>query len=87
MPQLLGYRKFAGKKDATKTYCVATFASELTDKERQNGYVGLKVEEVFMPDTLVDFLKPEHLGRDCRLDYSISNGRAYLDSVTVLDKK
>lgn len=87
MSQLLGYRKFAGRKDASKTYCVATIASELTDKERQNGWVGLKVEEVFMPDDLVNFFKPEHLGRELVLDYNISNGRAYLVNVTVLDKK
>jgi len=83
MSQLLGYRKFAGKKDASKTYCVATVASELTDRDRTNGYVGLKVEEIFMPDEFVDFLKPEHVGKNLVIDYNVSGGRAYVQNVVV----
>ena len=83
MSQLLGYRKFAGKKDASKRYCVATIASELTERDRESGCVGLKVEDVFMPDEFVDYLQPAHLGKDIFIDYHISNGKAYVRNVTV----
>lgn len=87
MPKLIGYRKFAGKKDATKMYCVATITSEPTDRECLNGFVGLKADNIYLPEHQVDMLKPEYLGRELKLDYSVSNGRAFLNNVIILDKK
>ena len=82
MPKLIGYRKFASKKDGKK-YCVATCVSELTPTEKNNGYVGQKTEELFMPQELIDLLRPEDIGHELICDYNISSGRAYLVNVTV----
>ena len=82
MPKLIGYRKFTGKKDGKK-YCVATCISELTPSEKTNGYVGQKTEELFMPEALVDLLRPTDIGHELVLDYTISSGRAFLENVTV----
>lgn len=82
MPKLLGYRKFASKKDG-KNYCVATVVSDITPRDKENGFVGQKTEELFMPEDLVDYLKPEHIGKDVYVDYNISNGRAFITNVTV----
>lgn len=81
MPKLLAYKKFTSK--AGKPCCVATIISELSQREKDNGYVGVKVDEVFLPDTHVDYLKPEHINHDVILDYTVSGGRAFLNSVTV----
>ena len=82
MPKLIGYRKFTGKKDG-KRYCVATCISELTPSDKNNGYVGQKTEELFMPEHLVDLLRPEHIGRELVCNYTISSGRAFLEDVAV----
>ena len=82
MPKLISYKKFAGKKDG-KQYCVATVTSELTAVDKQNGYVGCKVEELFMPENLVNLFKPEDIGHEVVCDYNISGGRAFLTNVTV----
>ena len=82
MPKLIGYRKFVGKKDG-KNYCVATVTSDLSPKDKENGYVGVKTEELFMPEDFVDYFKPEHIGHEVICDYTVSNCRAFLDSVTV----
>ena len=36
-----------------------------------------------MPEEQYDFLKPEHIGKEVKLDYELSGGRAYLVNVTV----
>lgn len=81
MPKLLAYKKFTSK--AGKPCCVATVISDLSEREKSNGYVGVKVDEVFMPDKLTDYLKPEHINHELILDYSVSGGRAFLENVTV----
>ena len=82
MPKLLGYKKFTSK--AGKKCCVATVAFDLTENEKLNGSVGVRVDNnLFMPESQVDLLKPENIGHELLLDYTVSSGRAYLQSVTV----
>ena len=75
MSKLVGYRRFTSKKNG-KDYCVAEI-------ETASGAVGCKTEQIFMPEEQYDFLKPEHIGKDVKLDYELSGGRAYLVNVTV----
>lgn len=80
--RLVGYRRFTSKKNG-KEYCVASVVSDLTDVEKNNGYVGQKTEEIFLPEEQVDFLNPSHIGKEMLCEYTISSGRAFLNKVTV----
>lgn len=81
MSKLLGYKKGMSKKNTP--YCMMHIVSELTPTEKAGGAVGQKVEQVFLPESLVDMLKPSDIGHDVILDYTVSGGRAFLDNVTV----
>lgn len=82
MGKLVGY-KYLHSKKTDKDFCVAVVLSEFSKNEKESGSVGQKVEELFMPDDLYNFLKPEHIGKEFVPSYEISNGRAYLVGVTV----
>lgn len=79
--ELLGYKKGISKKG--KPYCVMHVATECTPSDKESGFVGVKAETIFLPDDLVDMLKPSDLGHDVICDYSVSGGRAFLDNVTI----
>lgn len=79
--ELIGYRKGMSKKN--RPYCVMYVVSDFTESEMAKGAVGSKVEDIFLPDDLVDMLKPSDLGKDVFCDYTVSNGRAFLNNVTV----
>lgn len=81
MSTLVGYRRFNGKNG--KLYCVANVTSEFSSREVEGGAVGLKVQEVFLPESQVDYLKPSDCGKNVSLDYEINGGRAYLVSFSV----
>lgn len=82
MGKLVGYRTFVSKKNGQK-YCVAGVVSEVSAFDKENGYVGAKVEELYLPSAQVDFLNPSMIGKELVCDYSISGGRAYLNNVSV----
>jgi hypothetical protein len=66
-----------------KEYCVATVVSDGTQREIQNGLVGQKSEDIFLPDEQLNLLKPSDIGHELICSYSYSNGRGFLESVTV----
>jgi hypothetical protein len=82
MGKLIGYRHIVSKKNG-KEYCVATVVSDATAREVQNGVVGQKSEDIFLPEEQLNYLKPEHIGKELLCQYEYSNGRGYLQSVTV----
>ena len=82
MAKLLGYRRFTSKKNG-KDYCVAEIETPFSTRETAAGAVGSKTEQVFMPEDQYDFLKPDHVGKEIKLDYELSGGRAYLVNVTI----
>ena len=82
MSKLVGFRRFTSKKNG-KDYCVAEVETPFNARETANGAVGCKTEQIFMPEDQYDFLKPEHIGKELKLDYELSGGRAYLVNVTV----
>lgn len=86
MKKLVGYRKFVSAKNG-KEYCVAQVVSDVTGREADRGFVGQKVEELFMPEEQVDFFKREYIGKEIETTYELSGGRAYLVEVSVLDKQ
>lgn len=81
MSTLIGYRRFTGKNG--KSYCVANVTSDFSAREIENGAVGLKTQEVFLPESQYDYLTPADCGKKTVLDYEINGGRAYLIHFTV----
>lgn len=85
MTKLVGYRRFTSKKK-NKDYCMATVVHDLSERDISNGCVGQKMEEVFMPEELTEYLNPSHIGKEVKLEYELSNGRAYLVNLSVVTK-
>lgn len=82
MAKLIGYRKFVSKKNGQE-YCVATVVSDVSESEKANGFVCQKSEDLFLPAHQVDYLNPSHIGKEVTCDYTISGGRAFLNSISV----
>lgn len=82
MTKLVGYRKFASSKNG-KEYCVAQVVSDVTEREANRGFVGQKVEELFLPEDQIDVFKPTDIGKEIETTYELSGGRAYLVKVSV----
>ncbi|MEI3169020.1 MAG: hypothetical protein V8S58_14605 [Lachnospiraceae bacterium] len=57
---------------------LAEIETPFNPRETASGAVGCKTEDIFMPEEQVNFLKPEHIGKEVKLDYELSGGRAYL---------
>ena len=84
MAKLVGYKNFTSKKGVD--YCVAEVVSEATERDKQNGLVGCKVEEIFLPEDKINFFNPSHIGKEVKFDYELSGGRAYLVDVSIVNK-
>lgn len=82
MSTLVGYKRFKAKNG--KDYCVACVVSDFS--ANAIGCVGQKVEEVFMPDEMFEYLQPQHVGKEIKFDYEVSGNRAYLTGVKVVGK-
>lgn len=82
--KLIGYRKFTSKKN--QEFCVANVMLPCSDRDLANGYVGNRVDETFLPDNMVDYLKPQDVDKEVEILYSVSGGRAYVDDFRVLRK-
>ena len=86
MHKLVGFKKFASKKEGTR-YCVMQIVGDFSQRDLANGCVGQKVEEVFCPADMVDTINQTHVGKEVKLDYELSGSRAYLVGVTFVDCK
>lgn len=82
LTKLVGYKKITSKKSG-KHFCVVSVLSDLSAREQENGAVGQKVEEIFLPEEQTDFLKPADIGKEFFVNYNISGGRAYVTDVSV----
>lgn len=82
LTKLVGYKKITSKKSG-KHFCVASVLSDLSPREKEQGAVGQKVEEIFLPEEQIDFLKPADIGKEFFVNYNISGGRAYVSDVSV----
>lgn len=82
MIKLVGYKKITSKKSG-KTFCVASVVSDLSEREIEQGQVGQKTEEIFLPESQLDYLKPADIGKEFFVHYDINNGRAFVSNVSV----
>lgn len=53
----------------------------------RTGAAGLAVKEVFLPDNLLDYLKPADVDKECHLEYEITGSRAFLVGFSVVGHK
>lgn len=81
MSKLVGFKKFTGKKDGTP-YCVLQVLSDFSERDKNNGCCGQKVEEVFAPADKVESINQSLIGKTVKLEYELSGGRAYLVDVS-----
>lgn len=81
MVKLVGYRRFTSKKGVET--CIASVIQDANDRDKASGFVGQKVDEIFIPAEQVDDLKPEHIGKELVMSYDMSGGRPYLTRVAV----
>ena len=82
---LLGYQKGVSKKTG-KPYCRFYVSSDLTGFDKESGFVGVKVEEKFLPADQVDLFNPSCIGKELHLDYALSGNYAFLTNVSVVNK-
>lgn len=82
MTKLVGYKKITSKKSG-KEFCVASVVQDVSEREKENGFIGQKVDELFLPESQLNLLKPSDIGKELSLDYELSGGRAYLVNVAV----
>ena len=75
MTKLVGYKKITSKKSGK--------VQDVSEREKENGFIGQKVDEIFLPEAQLDLLKPSDIGKELLLDYELSGGRAYLVNVAV----
>lgn len=82
--KLVGYKHFKSKKGVD--FCVANVVTAYNDREASNGCVGAKVEEIFLPEAQLNYLAVNDIGKEVKLAYEISGGRAYLVQLEVVRK-
>lgn len=82
MKTLVGFKRFRSK--AGKDMCLAQIVSDATERDVQFGAVGQLVEEVFMPDTHVNFFKVEDIGKPVQFVYEMSGNRAFMVDVKIV---
>lgn len=80
MAKLIGYKKFKSK--AGSPICFAFVQEPAGDFDIKYGYVGDKVSENFIPESLHKDFTPDKIGMDIDFGFHVSAGRAYIDSVS-----
>lgn len=79
--RLIGFRRFTSKKNTP--VCIATVATECDQTDNERGRFGCMSEEIFMPSELYSYLQADDIGCEVTAEYSVVNGRAYLNDFIV----
>lgn len=79
---LVGIKRFASKQG--KPYVIINITADYSPAQIQNGCVGKRVEEVFLPDDLHGVLKDSDIGKDIVIDYDVVGNRSYVIGVAVV---
>lgn len=70
--EIIGYSRFKNKEG--KERLVVDVAKQPTDFDTQYGRVGMKVEQIWMPEALYDRFNPSVVGKQIDCSYMV-NGR------------
>lgn len=79
MYKILGFSKFKSKTG--KNCVVLQLQREFNSRELNSGSLGVRVEEVFLPDHLLNVVIKDNLGKSCNLFY---NRNGYLEDLIIL---
>lgn len=63
MTTLLGYLRSISKKTGNP-YCRAYVSVPYSGWDMEKGFVGQKVQDIYIPGDQLDYLKPEHVGKE-----------------------
>lgn len=81
MEKILNVHNFTSSKNG-KSYTVLSIIRDLSDREKQNGYIGNQIcEDIFLPDNLVNTFSSSDIGVEIVREYSIVGGKAYLENI------
>ncbi len=84
MTKLVGIASFMSKK-GNECHTI-TILQDCSERDRENGRYGCKAETIFLDDTLFGRVKPADCGKEIKLDYEVSNGRAYVVGLSIAGK-
>lgn len=82
MNKIVGYVKGVSQKTG-KPYCRVYVMSELTEREKEMGFVGMKTVEEYLPDGHTDDIKPSDIGKELTFTYDVVGNRAYKNGVII----
>lgn len=68
--QILGYKEFESKKG--DKCLVVTVVKELTDRDKKFGHIGMKAEEVWIPEKLQPLFDESLVGSILKCTYDVS---------------
>ena len=86
MVQLLNIHNFHSSK-TNKDYSVIQVLRSITQRERDNGYLGESIsEEIFLPDSLIHVLNSSDIGSMINLSYEVIGGKANLVNIERKEK-
>lgn len=82
--KVAGYREFESKKG---NRCrLLTLMTPYSDREKENGAVGNRMEEIFLPEGCNLKITESSIGQSVAVDYSVRGGRASVENVVLLKK-
>ncbi len=81
--KVVGYSEFNRKDGGTCR--VITVSEPYSSRQKSRGAIGLKCEDIFLPDDCTLAVTEKDIGREVEVDYEISSGRAYVVGVAYAD--
>lgn len=81
---LVGIRRFVSKKG--QNYAVLQLNSPFSQRELSNGCSGIKSEEQFVPENLLDKVDTLVLNKPISFTYDVDGGRAYVVDFATKEK-
>lgn len=82
MCKLVGYKMLKNKKDG-RPMCLAQILRDANPRDIRYGCHGQIVDDIWMPEEQVNLFTDADVGKEIKLEYEFSGGRAYLRSVSV----
>ena len=78
--EIIGYSKFKSKKGNEVMF--VNVAVPLTERDKEFGHVGMRVEQIWIPSTLFNKFNPSVVGKVLDAEYVVSGGRAEVIDVS-----
>lgn len=83
--KVVGYNEFQRKDGGVCR--VVTVSEPYSTRQKSRGAIGLRCEDIFLPDDCTLGVTEKDIGRELNIDYEICSGRAYVIGVAYADAK